>query len=494
MSNDSKKHQVGRSIFTVTSANAESNYKWTVLLITNIGIFMAPFDGSIVTIAIPSIASSISLGLEAAVWIPLAYLLLLTVLLINVGRLADLKGRKRFYTIGFIVFTVGSLLCGASNSDLELVIFRGVQGVGAAFILANGTAIVTDTFPRWERGKALGISTMAVYLGLTLGPVIGGVLVNNYGWRSIFYVNVPIGIIVVILIMLKLKETRRSMSEGFDLAGAITLSIALASLLIVLTLGGFYGWISAPTIGLLILGGVTFIVFLRVETKLVRYPTLDVSLFTRNRLFGAANITAFLSYVAVSGVTLMASIYLQSIQGLDPQTAGIYVIAQSIPMFLLSPLSGWLSDRLGSRVLSSLGMLLISAGLYFCSSLGAGSSALDVMSRLILIGTGFGLFSSPNTSAVMGSVKQTKLGVAAGTLGTMRFMGQSVGLALIVTVMAATLPPRDMLEVLAGFSMQNSVAVNEFVQGMKNFFLIASVISALGTLTSMIRGHEEVGE
>lgn len=455
---------------------------------------MAPFDGSIVTIAIPSIASSISLGLEAAVWIPLAYLLLLTVLLINVGRLADLKGRKRFYTIGFIIFTVGSLLCGVSNSDFELVIFRGVQGIGAAFILANGTAIVTDAFPRGERGKALGISTMAVYLGLTAGPVIGGVLVQNYGWRSIFYVNVPIGIIVIILSMLKLKEVRRSMSEGFDLAGAITLSIALASLLIVLTLGGFYGWISAPTIGLLILGCLTFIAFLRVETKLVRYPTLDVSLFTQNRLFGAANTTAFLSYVAVSGVTFMISIYLQSIQGLDPQMAGIYIIAQSIPMFLLSPFSGWLSDRLGSRALSSLGMLLLSVGLYFCSSLDAGSSALDVMSRLILIGMGFGLFSSPNTSAVMGSVKQTKLGVASGTLGTMRFMGQSVGLALIVTVMAVTLPPRDMLAVFAGFSMKNSLAVNEFVQGMKNFFLIASAISAFGTLTSMVRGHEEVGE
>jgi EmrB/QacA subfamily drug resistance transporter len=492
MSNDSKTHQVGRrAIFTVTSINGESNYKWTVLLITTIGIFMAPFDGSIVTIAIPSIASSISLGLEAAVWIILAYLLLLTVLLINVGRLADLKGRKRFYTIGFIIFTVGSLLCGLSNSDLELVIFRAVQGIGAAFILANSTAIVTDAFPRWERGKALGINTMAVYVGLTAGPVIGGILVHNYGWRSIFFVNVPIGIVVVALTMLKLKETQRTTtSERFDLAGATTLSIALASLLMVLTLGGFYGWISAATIGLLILGCVTFIVFLRVETKLVRYPTLDVSLFTRNRLFGAANTTAFLSYVAVTGVTLTISIYLQSIQGLDPQMAGIYIIAQSTPMFLLSPLSGWLSDKLGSRVLSSLGMLLISLGLYSCSSLNAGSSGLDVMSRLILIGTGFGLFSSPNTSAVMGSVKQTKLGVAAGTLGTMRFMGQSIGLALIVTVMAATLPAKDLLAVFAGLSIQNSLAVNEFVQGMKNLFVIASAISALGTLTSMVRGHE----
>lgn len=188
---------------------------------------MTPLDGSIVTIAIPSIASSIKIGLEAAVWIPLAYLLLLTVLLINVGRLADLRGRKRFYTFGFIIFTVGSVLCGVSVTDLQLVIFRAVQGAGPALIAANSAAIVTDSFPRWERGKALGINTTAVYTGLMAGPVIGGVLVQNHGWRSIFFVNVPIGILVVTLTTLKEKTRTNQMGVGFDLAGATTLSIAL---------------------------------------------------------------------------------------------------------------------------------------------------------------------------------------------------------------------------------------------------------------------------
>ena len=192
----------------MTDTHDESNYKWIVLLITTIGAFMTPLDGSIVTVAIPSIASSIRIGLEAAVWIPLAYLLLLTVLLINVGRIADLRGRKRFYVLGFIIFTAGSVLCALSITDLQLVIFRALQGVGAALILANSTAIVTDSFPTTERGKALGINTMAVYIGLSAGPVIGGILVQNYGWRSIFYVNVPIGILVVTLTILKLRETR----------------------------------------------------------------------------------------------------------------------------------------------------------------------------------------------------------------------------------------------------------------------------------------------
>jgi MFS family permease len=350
---------------------------------------------------------------------------------------------------------------------------------------------VTDSFPRAERGKALGINTMAVYTGLTAGPVIGGILVQNYGWRSIFYVNVPIGIIVITLTVLRLRETRTDeVGAGFDLAGAVTLSIALASLLVVLTFGGTYGWISAPTIGLLMLSGAMFMSFLQVESRLTRYPTLDLSLFTKNRLFAAANTTALLSYIAFNGVTLMISIYLQSIQGLNPETTGFYLIAESAAMALLSPFSGWLSDRFGSRLLSTLGMLLVTVGLYLFTQLDATSSALDIISRLILVGVGFGVFSSPNTSAVMGSVNQTKLGVAAGTLGTMRFMGQSIGLALLGAVMAAALPPKTLLALFTGLAVHDSVATTQFIRGMKDFFLMASGIGTLATLTSMVRGRE----
>jgi EmrB/QacA subfamily drug resistance transporter len=415
----------------------------------------------------------------------------LTVLLINVGRIADFKGRKRFYALGFIIFTTGSVLCAVSITDLQLVICRALQGAGAALIAANSAAIVTDVFQRTERGKALGINTMAVYTGLTAGPIIGGILVQNYGWRSIFYVNVPIGILVITLTVLKLKETRMDrVAAGFDLAGATTLSIALASLLVLLTLGSTYGWSSWPTLGLLILTVGMFLLFLQVESRFARFPTLDLSLFTRNRLFAAANATALLSYIAFNGVTLMISIYLQSIRGLNPETVGFYLIAQSAAMALLSPFSGWLSDRFGSRLLSTLGMLVVTVGLYLFSQLNATSSAFEIISRLTLVGVGFGIFSSPNTSAVMGSVKPAKLGVAAGTLGTMRFMGQSVGLALLGMVMATTLPPKTLLALFTGLSVQDTVATAQFVQGMKTFFLISSIIGTLATLTSMVRGKE----
>ena len=334
---------------------------------------------------------------------------------------------------------------------------------------------------------------MAVYLGLMVGPVLGGILVQNYGWRSIFFVNVPIGVVVVTLTTLKLKENRpNAEGAGFDLAGAITLSIALASTLVVLTLGGMLGWVSAPTILLAALSVAMLLLFLQIERRVVRFPTLDLSLFTKNRLFAAANATAFLVYVAVNGVTLMMAIYLESIKGFDPQTAGLFLIAQATPMALLSPLSGWLSDRFGSRLLSTLGMGCVTVGLFLFSELNGASSGLDVILRLVVVGVGFGLFSSPNTSAVMGSVRQEKLGVAAGTLGTMRFMGQSIGLALLGAVMAATLPSQALLAVFAGFTSLGGLTVSEFVVGMRNFFLIAAGIGAVGTLTSTARGQEIV--
>ena len=461
-----------------------------VLLVTTIGAFMSPFDGSVVTVAIPSIASSISLGLESAVWIPLAYLLLLTLLLINVGRLADLRGRKWFYALGFAIFTTGSILCGLSTTDLQLISFRAVQGVGAAFIAANSTAIVTDVFPTEGRGRALGINTMAVYTGLTVGPVVGGILVQAFGWRSIFFVNVPIGILVITLVTLKLKQNPpNNFGARFDLQGAATLSIALATSLIVLTLGGVYGWLSTLTIALAVLGIVAFILFLHFE-RLSPFPTLDLSLFSKDRLFAAANATAFLSYIAVIGVTLAIAIFLETIKGLSPEVTGLYLIAQALPMALFSPLSGWLSDRFGSRALATIGMGCVTVGLFLLSGLNAQSSGMDVVVRLVIVGVGFGLFSSPNTSAVMGSVKWEELGVAAGTLGTMRFMGQSMGLAMLGAVMATTLSPPALLTVFTGLASQGGVVTSEFVSGMRTFFLIATGIGLLATIASTTRGLE----
>jgi len=327
------------------------------------------------------------------------------------------------------------------------------------------------------------------------GPVIGGILVQNFGWRSIFYVNVPIGILVIGLASLKLRESKiPSTDGGFDLAGAITLSAALASLLVALTLGGSLGWNSTPIVSLLLLSVGAFVLFIYAESRLTATPTFDLSLFTKNRLFAAANTAALLNYIAVSGVTFMISIYLQDILGLQPQSAGLFLIAMSVAMALLSPFSGWLSDRFGSRLLSSAGMLVVTVGLLLLSQLNAASSINDIVLRLTLLGVGFGLFSSPNTRAVMSSVHRSKLGVASGTISTMRSTGQSIGLAIAGAVIAAALPPQAVLQLFTGLTTQGTVARDEFIVGMSTVFLIASVIGAVGTFASLVRGRESMDE
>lgn len=476
-------------------AKASASYKWTALFITTLGAFMAPLDGSIVAVAIPSIASSIGMSLEIVVWIPLAYLLLLTAFLISAGRVADLKGRKRTYVFGFITFTSGSVLCGLSSTGLQLIAFRALQGIGASFIAANSAAIVTDSFPSAERGKALGINATAVYLGLMTGPVIGGFLVQNFGWPSIFFVNVPIGVVVVTLALLRLKEIRvNPQGEGFDLAGAATLAVSLATFLAGLTFGPSYGWKSITIVSTMSIAVATLILFALLEVRFARHPILELSLFTKNRMFAAANAAALFCYVAIIGVTFVMSIYLQDVLGFAPQTAGLFLIVTSTAMALLAPVSGWLSDRLGSRLLSTVGMVIVTIGLLLLSQLSASSSIQDILLRLVLIGFGFGLFTSPNTSAVMGSVSRTELGVAAGTLGMMRFMGQSIGLALAGAVIALALPPREMLALFAGLATHDTVAADAFIIGMRDFFLLSSLVAGLGTLSSMVRGRENTHE
>jgi EmrB/QacA subfamily drug resistance transporter len=473
--------------------NGAVSYKWIVLLITTVGAFMTPLDGSIVAIALPSIAIDLSADYSTIIWVPTGYLLALTVLLIPFGRLSDLRGRKRMFILGFLIFTVASVLCSFSLSGLQLNLSRLVQGVGAALIAANGPAIVTDAFPPTERGKALGINTMAIYIGLTVGPTLGGFLVQSFGWRSIFYVNVPIGITVIALSLAWLREQMHGNKEHrFDILGAVTFSVGLASLLVTLTFGGGIGWTNPVILALFTLTAISFILFVIQEYKAVGYAMLELSLFLRNRLFAAANFTALLNYTSMFSVNFLMSFYLQKILGFSPAHAGLTILPLPLSMALLSPLFGWLSDRLGSRALSSLGMGLIATALLLLSTLSLSSSGLDVMIRLLILGVGMGLFSSPNTSAVMGSVGRDRLGVASGTLGTMRFMGQSMSLAIMGAVVATTVPAGLLSAIFSGVATSGQTVASEaFLEGLKRAFMVSSAISVVGVFTSLVRGSKK---
>lgn len=473
-----------------TSTSIDGSYKWIVLLITTVGAFMTPLDSSIVSIALPSIASDLRIDFTMVIWVPTAYLLCLTVLLMSFGRLADIKGRKSLFILGFMIFTIASLLSSVSQSGIQLIIFRAVQGAGAALISANSPAIVTDVFPSNERGKALGVNTMAVYVGLSVGPTLGGLLVQSLGWRSIFYINLPIGIFVITLTLLKLKESMiKSSRQKFDLVGAGTLSVGLTLLLLALTFGGNYGWGTPFILGLFTVSGVFLIVFIFLEKKMAEDAMLDVSLFLRNRLFAAANFSALLNYISYFAVGFLMSFYLQRVLGYLPTQAGLLLLPMPMMMAVIAPVSGWASDKLGSRLLSSVGMALICVSLFLFSTLNVDSSWVDVLTGLFILGVGMGLFSSPNTSAVMGSVEKNRLGIAAGTLATMRFMGQSMSLAITGAVLATTMSADILSALFTGLgTVSGIIAAVAFVEGLHRVFLVSALIAAIGVFTSLVRG------
>ena len=451
---------------------------------------MTPFDSTIVSVSLPSIAQGLKMSYESVIWVPTVYLVALTVLLLSMGRLSDSRGRKPIFISGFTVFVTASFFCANASSGAELILFRAVQGAGAAFMGSTSTAIVTDAFPSKERGKALGINTMSVYVGLSVGPSLGGFLTFAYGWRSIFYVNVPIGLLVIVLSLALLKESRGAGPErGFDLLGAGSFSAGLVALLVGLTLGDSMGWGSPFILGSLFAGGALLVSFAFIEWRRGERAMLDLSLFTGNRLFAAANISALLNYTSYFGVSFFISFYLQRVLGYDPLRTGLVLLVMPVVMALLSPASGWLSDRFGSRGFSSLGMALIAVGLLVLSTLSVSSPASLVIAGLLVMGVGMGLFSSPNTSAVMGSVQRDRLGVASGILATMRFSGQSLSLALMGAVVATAASTGVLSSLFTGVGVsQLSVAAGSFVEGMRRAFLASAAISAVGVFTSLQRG------
>jgi EmrB/QacA subfamily drug resistance transporter len=474
---------------------SKSSYRWIILMMTSIGSFMSPLDSSIVSVSLPSITSSLNMDYAMAIWVPTAYLAALTVMLLSIGRLSDMRGRKPFFISGFAIFTLASFLCSISTIGLQLIVFRIIQGAGAAFMASTSPAIVTDLFPGKERGKALGINAMAVYVGLAVGPSLGGFLTGAVGWRSIFYINIPIGLFVIVMSLWKMREPSVVSQKRFDLIGALSFSFGIVPLLLALTLGGIYGWNSFLTVSLLIAGSVFLVMFVFFERSRGDEAMLDVSLFSHNRLFSAANTSALLNYTSFFGVSFFISFYLQRALGYSPLQAGVILFIMPVTMAVLSPISGWLSDRIGSRTLASSGMAVICVGLLLMSTLSLSSSSVDVALRLFIIGFGMGLFSSPNTSAVMGSVEKSRLGIASGTLATMRFLGQSLSLALMSAIFATFMSSSMLSALFLGVNPSTlGVATEGFVEAMQRAFVIAAIISAAGVITSLVRGKPIIGK
>ncbi|MGD0057423.1 MAG: MFS transporter [Methanomassiliicoccales archaeon] len=473
---------------TEQDAEGAKRYRKTVLLITCIGAMMAPLDSTIVTVSLPSISSSLGMDYASTIWIPTAYLVALAVLILSVGRLSDMRGRKPIFISGFAIFVVGSFFCSIAQNGGELIAFRIVQGVGAAFFGATSTAIVTDIFPRNERGKALGINAMSVYIGLTLGPPLGGFLTQAFGWPSIFYINIPIGSLVIALAITKMRESVSvPKKERFDFAGLFAFSSGLILLLVALTYGDFEGWTSASILTMFASAFALFVIFLIVERRAGSRAMLDVSLILKNRLFAAGNISALMNYSAYFGISFMISFYLQLVLSFSAFQAGLVLLVMPVTMASLSPISGWMSDKIGSRGLSSGGMVIIGLGLLLMSTLTTTSGTVLVAIGLLVIGFGMGIFASPNTSAIMGSVQKSQLGVASGTLATMRCVGQASSLAIMGAIVA-TVAGTSLLGALFSGGSPPPVADILFVRGMSYAFVVSAMIAFTGAMTSLARG------
>jgi EmrB/QacA subfamily drug resistance transporter len=391
--------------------------------------FLTPFMASSLNVGMPMIGKEFGLSAVTLGWVLTAYTLAAAMFLVPFGRLADLVGRKRIFTIGLAVDVAGALIGALAPSAFLLILGRAVQGLGGAMIFGTGIAILTSVYPPGARGRALGFNTAAVYTGLSLGPVIGGFLVHTWGWRSVFLATLPVSGTALVLALFRLEgEWADARGERFDLAGSLVFGAGLVALM-----SGFSRLPSPLGISLTAAGALTLAAFVVFELR-TPAPLLDLRLFRYNRIFAFSNLAALFNYCATSAVAFLMSLYLQYIKGLPPQKAGLVLVAQPIMMALTSPVAGRLSDRIEPRLIASLGMSLSAAGLLLFSLLGPDTSFTFIVASLASLGLGFGLFSSPNTNAVMGSVEKRHLGIASAALGTMRLTGQmlSAGLAMMI--------------------------------------------------------------
>jgi EmrB/QacA subfamily drug resistance transporter len=407
----------------------QARTKRAALLVATLGAFLTPFGGSSIVIALPSIGKEFAMDAISLGWVVTAYLLATAIFLVPFGRVADLYGRKRIFTYGILIFTTASFLLAICRSPIMLICLRILQGFGSAMIFTNGVAILTSVFPVWERGKVLGINVGAVYLGLSLGPILGGFLTQNLGWRSIFLINVILGVIIIAFIFWKLKgEWAEAKGEKFDLTGSIIYSLTL-----IVIMYGFSLLPSASGAWLILLGALGVLAFVKWEMK-VESPVLDIHLFRRNRVLAYSNLAALIHYSATFAVSFLLSLYLQFIKGLGPQSAGFILIFQPIVQAIFSPFSGRLSDRIEPRIVASMGMMLTGLGLSLFIFLSEKTTLTFIAISLILLGFGFALFSSPNTNAVMSSAEKRFYGVVSGILGTMRITGQmfSMGMTMLI--------------------------------------------------------------
>ncbi len=468
--------------------------KWVILALAASASFMTTLDGSIVNIGLPSIANTFHTGISGATeWIIIGYLVVIAAALLTFGRLADMLGRKPIFLTGLLIFVLGSMLCGLAPSLWLLILARLFQGIGGALIFSVNVAMITSAFPANERGLALGLNAVVVSLGVAAGPTIGGIITQYLTWRWIFYVNVPICMLVLLAAFYWYREpgSQRGQHGRFDPMGALVLAIALAALTLGLSFGQEWGWLSASTLGSLGIGIATMGIAVYIESH-VESPILNLGLLS-NRVFAFANISFILCMMALFAPGFLLPFYFEELRGFSTIQTGLLLTPLPLMLAVAAPLSGALADRVGSRWLSPLGLAVACSGLFLLSQINAQSSTRDIIWRLAIIGLGQGLFMSPNTRTMMGAASHDAQGEASGLLATGRVLGQSLSVALTGTVFAVlggaaagTFLSSPQAHGLPSTSI--SQLQNMFVSSFHAALLTCALCAALGIFTALARG------
>lgn len=451
----------------------DHSHRYSILVITTLASFMTAFASSSVNVALPSIGRELGMNAVELSWISTALLLATAVFLVPFGRIADIVGRKKIFTLGIVLYTVSSILAGYAPNGALLIAGRLFQGFSGAMIFATSSAIVVSVFDKKERGMAIGINTASVYIGLSAGPFFGGILTAALGWRSLFLLTAMLGALILPVIILRMKgEWAESAGESIDVPGGLIYAAALTALVL-----GFSMLPRLPGIVLTAFGVLGIAAFIFFESR-VDQPILDVKLFSGNPAFAFSNLAALLSYSATFSVVFFMSFYLQVVRGMSPQHAGFVLVAQPLFQAVFSPLAGKISDRVEPRIPASLGMGLTVAGLVLLAFLTPATPVSWVVFCLSLLGFGFALFSSPNTHAVMSSVDKRFLGVASATLGSMRSIGQmfSMGCAMLLVAL------------MVGNVAAGPESAPGFLKAMKAGFVLSAVLCVIGLFASLSRG------
>ncbi len=443
------------------------------LVVTSIASFLAPFISASIPISLPSMGKELNIDAIMLGWVVSVYLLVQAMCLIPLGRIADIYGRKRIFTYGMIIYTAASIVLALSNSAAMLISFRIIQAIGGAMIFGTAVAILASAFPPEERGRVLGINSAIVYSAISVGPFLGGILTQYLGWRSIFWMNVPLGLVTIALCYWRFEEEwAEAKGETFDYTGSVIYGLALVAFM--------YGLTVVPQISgivLIIVGALGLVAFVMWENR-AKHPVLDISLFRHNTTFAFSNVAALVNYAATFAVAVLLSLYLQYIKGLTPALAGMVLISAPLMQAIFSPLAGRLSDRIEPRIMTSFGMALTTIGLCLLIFVGEGTSLGFIIVSLVLLGLGFGIFAAPNTYAVMCSVENRSYGVAAASLSTMRQSGAMLSMAIVMLLFALFL----------GKVQITPAYYTQFIKSMNVAFIIFAVLCFGGIFASLARG------